>query len=110
MLFLSSTIYFLLHFLSVIGNLNVKGYNFFRRKAPEEAVVPDEKKRGNAVQTFLTFFYWSVTFTRTKREQNATHTREQQKLNLPKFCLFIFAWRTSSLARSLIWRDSYIWK
>lgn len=41
MLFLSSTIYFLLHFLSVIGNLNVKGYNFFRRKAPEEAVVPD---------------------------------------------------------------------
>ena len=56
MLFLSSTIYFLLHFLSVIGNLNVKGYNFFRRKAPEEAVVPDEKKRGNAVQTFLTFF------------------------------------------------------
>jgi len=41
MLFLWSIIYFLLHFLSVIGNLNVKGYNFFRRTAQEEAVVPD---------------------------------------------------------------------
>ena len=62
------------------------------------------ERRGNAVETFVTFFYLSVTFTRTKREQNATHTREQQKLNLSKFYLFIFAWRTSSLATSLFWR------